>query len=285
MESIKKVNINHLEDSMNSFKLGFIGVGVMGEAIINGIISKQAMKAGNLFVNDIDRAKLIHMVDTYGVNACTAISELVEKADIIFMAVKPVVCQAVLEEISPKLHGKAIFSIVAGWSTLKIKKYIPEDTRVLSVMPNVAAISGEAMSVMSANNSLTHDELQFAHQIFGSFGETETMDEKYFDIVTGISGSGPAYVFMFIEAMTEAGIYNGVPAKTARKLAAQTVLGAAKMLKMSDRHPADLRDAVCTPGGTTIEAVMELENKGFNGIVMSAVDKCAKKYKQMVNNQ
>ena len=266
---------------MKSFKLGFIGVGVMGEAIINGIITANAMKAGDIYVNDIDYAKLIAMVDNYGVNAKQTVDELLEIVDIVFLAIKPVACQKLLSDMSHKVHGKAIFSIVTGWSTEKLCNYLPQDTRILNVMPNVAAIAGEAMSVLSANNTLTPEELQFAYKIFGSFGDTDMLDEKYFDIVTGISGSGPAYVFMFIEALMQAGVYNGLPAKTARKLAVQTVYGASKLLKMSERHPADLRDTVCTPGGTTIEAVYELENRAFKSTVMSAVDKCTKKYRLM----
>ncbi len=269
---------------MSQHKIGVIGIGVMGEAIINGALRDTTFSANDFYVYDVDREKLIGMVDHYAVNACVAIDDLLDHADIVLLAVKPLVCGKLLDEIAPKLENKAIVSIVAGWSTEKIKCLVPASTRVLCVMPNTPALCGEGMSVLSSANTLFSDELQFALRLFGSFGETEIVDEQYFDIVTGISGSGPAYVFMFIEAMISAGIYNGLPAKTARKLAIQTVLGAAKALKGTDRHPADMRDAVCTPAGTTIEAVYDLERNGFNGIVMSAVDKCARKYKQMVSN-
>ena len=269
---------------MNSYKLGFIGTGIMGESILSGIVSKKAMSPDNLFVYDIDHAKRIQMVDVYGVRACVTAAELVDACDVVFLSIKPMVCQSVLEELADKLAGKAIFSIVAGWSTARIAALAPA-ARVLCVMPNVAAISGEAMSVLSADHTLTENEFRFANLIFSAFGEVETIPEKHFDIVTGISGSGPAYAFMFIEAMAQAGIYNGLPAKTARKLAAQTLLGAAKTQLLGDRHPADLRDAVCTPGGTTIEAVMELESRGFNGTVMAAVDRCARKYRQMAEKK
>ncbi len=269
---------------MSQFKVGIIGTGVMGEAIINGALRSHLFHAEDFFVYDVDREKLIGMVDHYGVNACIELSDLLVKADIILLAVKPYVLEKLLEEISAKLASKAVISIAAGWSTEKVKRLLHESTRVLCVMPNTPALSGEGMSVFSASNTLSDDELKFALELFGSFGETEIIEEKHFDIVTGISGSGPAYVFMFIEALISAGIYHGLPAKTARKLATQTVLGAAKSLKGTDRHPADMRDAVCTPGGTTIEAVYDLEKNGFNGIVISAVDQCSRKYKQMVNS-
>lgn len=269
---------------MSQYKVGVIGTGVMGEAILNGALRDTSFSPNDFYVYDVDREKLINMVDHYAVNACVTIGDLLDQAEIVLLAVKPTVCGKLLEEIAPNLEHKAIISIVAGWSTEKIKRLVPASSRVLCVMPNTPALCGEGMSVFSSANTLNHDELQFALRLFGSFGETEIVDERYFDIVTGVSGSGPAYVFMFIEAMISAGIYNGLPAKTARKLAVQTVLGAAKSLKGTDRHPADMRDAVCTPAGTTIEAVYDLERNGFNGIVMSAVDKCAKKYKQMVSS-
>jgi pyrroline-5-carboxylate reductase len=269
---------------MSSYKIGFVGVGVMGEAILNGALHAGYIAPEEIYVHDIDHGKLIGMVDRYAVNPCVSIDELLEKSDIILAAVKPFVFKQMLEDISQKIKGKALVSIVAGWSTQKIKNVLTDETRVLCIMPNMPALCGEGMSVLSSNNTLLPDELQFVTSLFGSFGDTELIDEKYFDIVTGISGSGPAYVFMFIEAMMSAGIYNGLPAKTARKLAVQTVLGAAKTLKLNDRHPADMRDAVCTPAGTTIEGVFELEKSGFNGVVISAIDKTAKKYKQMVNN-
>lgn len=268
---------------MDSYKLGFIGAGVMGEAILGGAVRSGVISAADIFAYDVDKKRLSDISGRYSVNECAGLGELIGKSDIILLAVKPTVFQKILEEIAPKVHGKALFSIVAGWNSEKIKKYISSETRLLCIMPNMPAICGEGMSVLSANNSLLPGELQFALKVFGAFGETELLDEKYFDVVTGLSGSGPAFVFMFIEAMMSAGVYNGLPAKTARKLAVQTVLGAAKVLKSNDKHPAEMRDSVCTPAGTTIEGVFELEKCGFNGTVMSAVDKSTKKFRQMVN--
>jgi pyrroline-5-carboxylate reductase len=268
---------------MESYKLGILGAGVMGEAIAGGALRAGVIRAADVFVYDIDENKLKNIADTYTIQACKDAYDLIAISDIVLAAVKPAVFQRILETDAQALLGKALISIVAGWNSAKILKHLPSDTRLLCVMPNMAAACGEAMSVLASNNTLSPGELQFALRLFGSFGETELLDDRLFDIVTGLSGSGPAFALMFMEAMMQAGIYNGLPAKTARKLAAQTVLGAAKALKMSEKHPAELRDSVCTPGGTTIEGVQELERSAFTGAVMSAVDKSAKKYKQMVN--
>jgi pyrroline-5-carboxylate reductase len=266
---------------MKTHKLGIVGVGVMGEAIIGGAIGAGAINGPDIFAFDIDRAKLAVFSERYSVQACKSAADLAGKSDVVLVAVKPMTYESLLREIAPVMHEKALISIVAGWNSAKIAPYLPGDARLLCVMPNMAAACGESMSVLGAGNTLSEDEMQFAMKLFGSFGETELLDEKYFDIVTGLSGSGPAFVLMFIEALMQAGVYNGLPAKTARKLAVQTVLGAAKALKMSDRHPAELRDAVCTPGGTTIEGVLELEKNSFAGTVMAAVDKSTNKYRQM----
>jgi pyrroline-5-carboxylate reductase len=269
---------------MSSLRMGFIGVGFMGEAILSGALRSSVIAASDIFVHDVDQTKLKSIADHYCVNACAGVDELLDNADVVLVAVKPIACAKLLDDIAQKMSGKAIISIVAGWNSEKIKKHLQESTRLLCVMPNMPALCGEGMSVLSANNTLSEGELQFASHLFNSFGEIEILDEKYFDIVTGLSGSGPAFVFMFIEAMMQAGIYGGLPQKTARKLAIQTVLGSAKVLKMNDRHPAEMRESVCTPAGTTIEGVFELETRGFTAAVIAAVDKSAKKFKQMTNN-
>jgi pyrroline-5-carboxylate reductase len=268
---------------MGSYQLGFIGAGVMGEAIMSGALQAGVIAPGDIHVFDIDTAKLKSIACRLQVDACADLDALIARSDVLLAAVKPAMFQRLLEEIATDMRGKALVSIVAGWNTLKIRRHLPDDVRLLCVMPNMPAIAGEGMSVLSANHTLLPEEFEFAQKLFGSFGETELLDEKYFDIVTGLSGSGPAFVFMFIEAMMQAGVYDGLPAKTARKLAVQTALGAAKVLKSNDKHPAEMRDAVCTPAGTTIEGVCELENRGFNGAVIAAVDKSAKKYRQMAN--
>lgn len=268
---------------MGSYRLGFIGTGVMGEAIMSGAACSGAIDVADIYAYDIDAEKLKRITERLNINACGDVRSLIESSDIVLAAVKPAMLQKLLEANGEALRGKALISIAAGWNTPRLRKYLPEDVRVLCVMPNMPAVCGEGMSVLSTANTLLPGELEFALRLFNSFGETELVDEKLFDIVTGLSGSGPAFVFMFIEAMAQAGVQGGLPAKTARKLASQTVLGAAKALKSSDKHPAEMRDAVCTPAGTTIDGVYELESRGFGGTVMAAVGKSAEKYRKMTN--
>lgn len=268
---------------METLKLGIIGVGVMGEAIIGGAIRAGAVESKNVYAFDVDSTKLQAFAERYSVHACKNAPELVGQTDVVLAAVKPATFEPLLKDIAASLSNKALISIVAGWNTAKIMKVLQKETRLLCVMPNMAAAVGESMSVLASNNTLSSSELLFVSGLFGTIGETEILDEKYFDIVTGLSGSGPAFVMMFIEALMQAGVYNGLPAKIARKLAVQTVIGAARTVKISEKHPAELRDAVCTPGGTTIEGVLELEKSAFVGTVMSAVDKSTKKFRQMVN--
>ena len=268
---------------MDGYRLGFVGTGVMGEAILQGVLRGAVLPARQISVFDTDAGKMAQIHNKYAVNTCESMQRLIEQSDIILFAVKPVVFGPLLQDIAPSLKGKAIVSIVAGWGTAKIGAITGNEVRILCVMPNTPAICGEGMSVLSADNTLLAEEQTFARKLFASFGKVEVIAERYFDIVTGISGSGPAYVYVFIEALMQAGIFKGLPAKTARALAAQMVLGSAKLVLESDKHPAELRDAVCTPGGTTIEAVYELEQQGFTAAVMSAVIVCAEKYTDMVS--
>lgn len=264
-------------------RLGFVGTGVMGEAILQGVVRGGVLPANHISIYDTDASKMAQIAGKFGVCTAASVRDLIGQSDLILFAVKPVVLGPLLAETADVLQGKAIISIVAGWGTAKIGAITVEHTRILCVMPNTPAVCGEGMSVLSADNTLLPDELMFAKQLFGSFGQVEIVAERYFDIVTGISGSGPAYVFQFIEALMQAGIYKGLPAKTARTLAAQMVLGSARLVLESEKHPAELRDAVCTPAGTTIEAVYALEQQGFTGTVMSAVEACANKYRDMVS--
>ena len=267
---------------MNRMRLGFVGIGVMGGAILQGVINGQVLPPEQISIFDVDAGKKAQLCHQYGVANTSSVGELIARSDLVLFAVKPMVMGGLLTQVADQLTDKAVVSIVAGWSTAKIQGVLGNQTRVLCVMPNTPAIAGEGMSVLSADNTLDVEEMELAKALFCSFGKVEVLPERYFDIVTGISGSGPAYVYQFIEALMESGIYKGLPAKTARTLAAQMVLGSAKLVLESDKHPAELRDAVCTPGGTTIEAVYELEQSGFTSSVMAAVIACAEKYSRMV---
>jgi pyrroline-5-carboxylate reductase len=183
----------------------------------------------------------------------------------------------VLADIKNDLDGKAVVSIAAGWSGDMIKAFIGADKKVLRLMPNTPLLVGEGMTVFETPHTLEDDEFAFVETIFASLGLVERASQRQMDAVTAVSGSGPAYVFMFIEALADAGVLCGLPRAQAVKLAAQTLLGSAKMVLQTDSHPGALKDAVCSPGGTTIEAVKSLEESGFRGAVIKAVEQCAKK--------
>lgn len=264
---------------MNQYSLGFIGAGNMASAIIKGAVQKGIVDAQSIYVFDVDKTKTDYLRDTLGVMPTDAISSLCLSADIIFLAVKPNVMMSVLSEIKP--FTKPIVSIAAGWSANMIKGIVGPDKKVLRLMPNTPLMVGEGMSVFEEPTNFSDEHRYFVETIFSAMGEIEHAPYKTMDAVTAVSGSGPAYVYMFIEALSDAGVLCGLPRDKALKLAAQTVLGAAKTVLETGKHPGELKDAVCSPGGTTIEAVKELEINGFRGAIISAVEQCAKKSKAL----
>lgn len=266
---------------MKTFTVGFIGAGNMATAIIEGSIGKKAISAGNICVYDIDSVKLNNMNQKLGVTTAGSLSELVDGADIIVLAVKPNIISAILHDIKDIIGNKAIVSIAAGWSANMLKAIVGADKKVLRLMPNTPLMVGEGMTVFEVPHSVSDEEYAFIETIFSSIGRVEQAPGKLMDAVTAVSGSGPAYVFVFIEALADAGVLCGLPRAQAQKLASQTVLGAAKMVLETGTHPGALKDAVCSPGGTTIEAVKSLENDGLRAAVINAAEKCAAKSRSM----
>jgi pyrroline-5-carboxylate reductase len=199
---------------------------------------------------------------------------------VLILAVKPNILEKVVKEAGEALCGKAVISIAAGWTSKMLQDLMPA-CRILRVMPNTPALVGEGMTAMSKAHTLTAEESLLAERIFSSFGRAVWVEEYMMEAVIGVSGSGPAYAFMFIEAMADGGVLKGLPRKTAQEIAAQTLLGAAKMVLESGMHPAELKDMVCSPGGTTIEAVRRLEEKGMRSAVMEAVAASADKAESM----
>ncbi len=254
--------------------IGFIGAGNMGGAIIDGVIKAKSFAPGNINVCD----KVVSdKIRSLGICECD-LKSTVEKSDVIVLAVKPATLGAVLEEIK-KIKDYALktyISIAAGYKLETIEKII-KNARIIRVMPNLCLKSGEGMTVICSNENCTQADLAIAEKIFGSCGKTAKVKESLIDSCTAINGSGPAYVFMFMEALADAAVKHGIDRETAYLLSAQTVLGSAKLMLESGIHPGELKDMVCSPGGTTIEAVSALEQKGFRDAVISAVDACAKK--------
>ena len=264
-------------------QLGFIGAGNMGSAILRGVIADGFVKANQIAVCDANRKQLEDLSEELpGVIFTTNPDELAEECQNIILAVKPGVLGGVLEQIKPNLAGKNVISIAAGWTTAMLGKALDGvEVGCLRVMPNTPAMVGEGMTALCKENTLSPEALAFAKGIFDAVGRTVMLPERLFDGVTAISGSSPAYVFMMIEAMADAGVREGIPRGQAYEMAAQAVLGSALMVLNSGSHPAALKDAVCSPGGTTIDAVEMLERRGFRSAIMDAMDACAEKSRSM----
>lgn len=262
--------------------IGFIGGGNMGSAMIGGIIGSGLSTASQVMVSDCFQASLDRLSATYGIQVTSDNQELVQKSDIVFLSVKPHMYETVIEEIRDFVdEEKLIVAIAAGMSHSKLDNYFGKPAKIVRVMPNTPAMVLEAMSALAPNEHVTDADLQDVIAIFESFGKAEVVPESLMDTVTGISGSSPAYVYMFIEAMADAAVADGMPRTQAYKFAAQSVLGSAKMVLETGKHPGELKDAVCSPGGTTIAAVAKLEEKGLRDAVISAQRCCVQKSKDM----
>jgi len=266
---------------MKEYKLGFVGAGNMAQAIIKGAIEKNVINADNIYVYDIDIKKQRELENSFAINSSISLEKLCEKCDIILLAVKPNVMNAILNEIKNIEAMKPIVSIAAGWSADRIKGIIGKHCRVLRLMPNTPLMVGEGMSVFESPCNLDDNDKEMIENLFSALGKIEYAPLNLMDAVTAISGSGPAYVFMFIEALSDAGVLCGLPAEQALILASQTMLGASKMVAETQKSPGVLKDAVCSPGGTTIEAVKSLEQSGFREAIIKAVEKCAQKSKDL----
>ncbi len=264
---------------MSVYSIGFIGAGNMASAIIKGAIEKNIICSDDIHVFDIDSNKCNTLKNNFGIKIYETVNALCEGSDIIMLSVKPNVMASVLTEI--KETDNPIVSIAAGWSADMIKAVAGADRKVLRLMPNTPLMAGEGMSVFEAPSNFNDEHREFIENIFSALGKIEHAPLKLMDAVTAVSGSGPAYVYMFIEALADGGVLCGLPRDKAMTLAAQTVLGAAKTVIETGIHPGALKDAVCSPGGTTIEAVKALESGGFRGAVINAVEQCAKKSKAL----
>ncbi|MBQ3222626.1 MAG: pyrroline-5-carboxylate reductase [Clostridia bacterium] len=257
--------------------LGFIGCGAMGGAICRGICKNSVVKPAEVCVYEPAKEKAQALNAELNVRTYDDCSEMILKCDMIILAVKPNVVESVLGSYREELAGKAIISIAAGWSTKQLREKLDISTRVLCVMPNTAALIGEAMTAFSRETTFTEQEKARAEDLFGAIGKVAWVEEKQISGVIGVSGSGPAYAYMFLQALADGGVEAGLTRVQATEMAAQMMLGAAKMALQSGIHPEALKDMVCSPGGTTIAAVHALEQGGFRGAVMDAVQAAAKK--------
>ncbi len=267
-------------------KIGFIGAGNMGSAIIGGLIRSGMVSPTDIIASAHTPATLQKLEENFGIHTTLLNEEVAESCDILFLAVKPNKFAEVLPAIADSLKEDClVVSIAAGQSIHSIETAIGKDVKVIRSMPNTPALVGEAMSALCCNEFVSEAELDYVKQLFECFGKAEIVPESMIDAVIGVSGSSPAYVYMFIEAMADAAVADGMPRTMAYKFAAQSVLGAAKMVLETGTHPGELKDAVCSPGGTTIEAVAALEAGGFRDTVISAQRACVQKSKDMTSRE
>lgn len=262
-------------------KIGFIGLGNMAGAMVGGLV-KNGVNKNDIIGFDVNEATVKSRNKEFGIAMAKNNAEVVSKADYIVLAVKPQFLVPVLEEINPILDDKkVIISIVAGKTLSFLGNYITKTKKIVRCMPNTAALVGAAITAVTPSEKVNKTELKNAISIIESFGKASVVSEHMMDAVTGVSGSAPAYVFMFIEAMADAAVLEGMPRAQAYEFAANAVLGSAKLMVDTGKHPGELKDMVCSPAGTTIEAVRTLEEGGFRASVMNAVIAASERSKEL----
>lgn len=261
--------------------IGFVGTGNMGEALIRGLLKAGVAEPAQVVGSDPRADRAAELRETYGIRTTGDNVEVAREADILILSIKPQVMDRVLEEIGSEIHAHAlVISIAAGIPLSAIETRLPQ-ARVIRTMPNTPALVGAGATAIAVGGHATADDLTAARRIFDSVGMTVTLDEAQMDAVTGLSGSGPAYVFLVIEALSDAGVKVGLSRHHAQALAAQTLLGSAKLLIETDEHPGRLKDMVTSPGGTAIAGLHTLEAGGLRTTLMDAVEAATKRSREL----
>jgi pyrroline-5-carboxylate reductase len=258
---------------LNGRRLAFVGGGNMAEAMIRGLLAAKLMGPDDLLASDVREDRLAYLRETYGIHTTTENTEVVSKAEILLLAVKPQIMGPVLDGLMDVVNGeKLIVSIAAGITTAFIADRFATPVRVIRVMPNTPALVLEGASALTRGSHATPDDLEVAKRLFRAVGKVVIVDESLMDAVTGLSGSGPAYIFLIIDALSDAGVKVGLSRDVAHLLAAQTVLGAARMVLETRKHPGELKDMVTSPGGTAIAGLHTLEQGGLRTTLINAVE-------------
>lgn len=252
-------------------RVGFIGMGNMASAIVTGGFLSGFFVSEQVSAYDPAPGKLSMLEGTYGITRAASAAQLVRGCDLVVLAVKPNVMPAVVSELMEELPGKAVLSIALGWRYEQLHQVLPASARWQAVMPNTPMQVGEGMCVFEEKNSLLPGELQFVKAMFASMGTIAVMPTSLMSAAGTVTGCGPAFTYLFLEAMADAAVYHGVPRAEAYKLASQTVLGAARMVLETGSHPGLLKDNVCSPGGSTIRGIAMLEQGGLRSAVIEAV--------------
>ncbi|XP_015900641.3 pyrroline-5-carboxylate reductase isoform X1 [Ziziphus jujuba] len=264
----------------DTYKLGFIGAGKMAESIARGVVQSGVLPASRIRTSHSNPARR-KVFESFGVQLLPRNHDVVEDSDVVIFSVKPQVVKDVVLQLKPLLSKKKLLVSVAAGIKLKDLQEWAGNNRFIRVMPNTPAAVGEAASVMSLGAAATEEDGDLIAKLFGSVGKIWKADDKLFDAITGLSGSGPAYIYLAIEALADGGVAAGLPRELALGLASQTVLGAATMASKTGKHPGQLKDDVTSPGGTTISGIHELEKGGFRGVLMNAVVAAARRSREL----
>lgn len=257
---------------LNDKRIGFIGGGTMAEALVRGMVAVGLVDASSIYITDVSEKRCKHLQETRGVNTYPSNAELVKNVDIIFLTVKPQVVDTVLQEVAPLLQSSHLLvSVAAGVATHTLESYLAEGVPVVRVMPNTPVLVREGATALATGRYATSEHEKLVTEIFGAVGRTVSIQEELMDAVTGLSGSGPAYVCIMLEALADGGVRMGLSRNTALTLAAQTLLGTAKLLLETGQHPGVLKDMVTSPGGTTIAGIHALEEGGLRAALINGV--------------
>jgi pyrroline-5-carboxylate reductase len=268
--------------SIDGKKVGFLGAGNMGEAMIKGLLQAGLVDAKAVCATDVRADRLGQLAREYGIRTETSNTALVAGSDVVILAVKPQIMGAVLKEIGGAVDaGKLLISVAAGVHTRTLRGQLGKPARLIRVMPNTPALVLEGVTAIARADGLDPGDLETAQQLFGAVGRAVVLDEDALDAVTGLSGSGPAYVAIVIESLADGGVKMGLDRATAMTLAVQTVLGSAKLIRETGLHPGQLKDMVASPGGTTIAGVAALEEGGVRRTFISAVEKATQRSREL----
>lgn len=264
-------------------KIGFIGLGNMASAMIGGMLQNKIVEAGDIIGSAKTDETKKRVSEKYGITVADTNAEVAAAADVLFLAVKPVFFPEVIAGIRDCVKPDTLIISIAAGRTLDYLKeaFGREELKLIRCMPNTPALVLEGCTGVCVAENVTEAETERVLELLRSFGTASVVPERLMDVVVGVSGSSPAYVFMFIEAMADEAVAAGMPRKQAYEFAAQSVLGSAKLVLETGKHPGELKDMVCSPGGTTIQAVKVLEEKGMRAAVMDAMDACIEKSRNM----
>lgn len=262
--------------------IGFIGGGNMGEALIRGLLAGGLFPAKSITVYDVSASRTEYLAKEHGVVVSGSIAQLAASNAIIVLAVKPQTMPAVLQGLRSHVsHGPLVISIAAGIPLAVIEGVLPEGSSVVRVMPNTPALVLQGASALSRGKNVSAEQMEMSLALFRAVGKAVEAEEKWMDTITGLSGSGPAFVLLVIEALIDSGVFMGLPRHLSRELAVQTVLGSAMMLDRTGKHPAELKDMITSPGGTTIHGLKALEARSVRGAFMEAVEAASRRSEEL----